>query len=154
MRELHSQGYRTQSFETWKHARDYGTPIAGRALHIVFDEPSNALISIAQPVLARLGFTATCILTVDPLRGSLILPTGNGQSGLLKWRELRGLQAAGMKFGVRIHDDMWCHERSMLDLARLITQARAIASGEVAEAISLLRVPGSLIWNQIGRAHV
>jgi 2-polyprenyl-3-methyl-5-hydroxy-6-metoxy-1,4-benzoquinol methylase len=148
MCELHMRGYRTQSFETWKNARDYGVPIAGKAVHIIFDHPSRALVTAAQPVLSRLGFVGTCILTVDPLSGRLVLPTREKRSDCPSWRDLRRLQAAGMTFGVRIRDAVWHENPSLLNLLRLITRAREIASAELAVAILILRVPGTLLWNR------
>jgi len=148
MRELHRNGYKTRSLATWKYARDYAVPIAGRALHIVFDEPSHSLIAKMQPVLERLGFSGTCILTVDPLRGRLVLPAQDDQSDFFEWRDVRCLQAAGMNFGVRIEDTVWHENHSMPDLLRLVTRAREIVSAEMAETVSLLRVPENLHWNR------
>lgn len=148
MCELHKGGYRTHSFETWKNARDYDVPIAGRAFHIVFDEPGHALVTTAQPVLARMGFAVTCILTVDPLSGGLVLPTREMRSDCPDWRDLRRLQAAGMTFGVRISDAVWNENLSLRKLLRLVTRAREIASAELAVAISILRVPGTFLWNR------
>ena len=148
MRELHRNDYKTRSFAAWKYARDYAVPIAGRTLHIVFDEPSHALMANTQPVLERLGFSGTCILTVDPLRGRLVLPAQEVQSDFFEWHDVRRLQAVGMKFGVRIDDNVWHEDHSMLDLLRLITRAREIVSAEMAETVSLLRVPGNLHWNR------
>lgn len=148
MQELHAQGYRTQSLETWKHARDYGVPIAGKALYVVFDEPSNALILKMQSVMASLRFTATCILTVDPVSGRLKFQTGDSGSHPLKWRQLRKLQADGIKFGVALDDNIWRSEHSLMDLRHLIKQARIIVSSEIAESVSLLRVPSDLYWNR------
>jgi hypothetical protein len=53
-----------------------------------------------------------------------------------------------MKFGVRIDDNVWHENHSMLDLLRLITRAREIVSAEMAETVSLLRVPENLHWNR------
>jgi hypothetical protein len=148
MRALYSEGFRTQSFETWKNARDYGVAIAGRAMHVVFDQPSNGLVTKALPILIGLGFDATCFLTVDPLRGRLVLPVEPGSSGLLNWRELRHLQASGMSFGVRVDDRVWDQHRSVRDLVRLVTKARSIVSAEVAVPVVVLRVPGGLSWTR------
>jgi len=148
MCELHRNGFKTRSFESWKNARDYAVPIAGRALHVVFNEPSYALISNVQPVLERLGFSGTCILTVDPVRGRLVLPAQDRRSDFFKWRDVRWLQAAGMNFGVQINDDIWHKGYSTLDLLRLITRSREIVSAELAVTTSLLRVPGNLLWTR------
>jgi hypothetical protein len=148
MRELHAQDYRTRPLETWRNARDFGVPIAGRALHIVFDQPDEELVAKAQEVAAELAFTVTCILSVDPLSGRLILPTMLASSKVLRWRELRGLQAAGMRFGVCIDDEIWKQRRSVLDLVRLLTRARNVVSAEVAAPVTVFRAPESLAWTR------
>jgi SAM-dependent methyltransferase len=148
MRELYAQGYRTQPLETWKNARDFGVPIAGKALHIVLDQPGEGLAAKAQALLAELAFTTTCILTVDPLRGRLVLRTMTESPVPLPWRKLRRLQAAGMRFGVRIDDGIWKQNRSTFELVRLLTRARNIASAEGAAPVTVFRAPGSVVWTR------
>jgi hypothetical protein len=147
MRELYAQDYRTQPLEMWRNARDFGVPIAGRALHIVFDQPDEELGVKAQELAAELAFTVTCILRVDPLSGRLI-PTMLASSKVLRWRELRRLQAAGMRFGVCIDDEIWKQRRSALDLVRLLTRARNIVSAEVAAPVTVFRAPESVAWTR------
>lgn len=143
---LKDAGFRTCSLEEWRRARDYGSPLAGRAVHIVLDDAVSVLEHGVRSVLEPHGYTGTVIVTVDPLRRRVMLAAATDRPGPTVWRSVRRLQAHGMTFGLRLPAAMWSRSETPHPISHLVQSARTMLSRDLAEPISALRVPDGDRW--------
>jgi len=95
MRWMRQNGYQTMNLTEMLAAMETGQDLSKKVV-ITFDDGYQDFYTDALPVLKQCGFTATIFLATDRIQDTSARFEG---ADYLTWREVRELQAEGIRFG-------------------------------------------------------
>ncbi len=108
LRYLRDHGFRSIDLVDWSQHVVFGGALPRDSVLITFDDGYRDFKENAWPLLQRYGFSALVFLVADRIGGSNSWDEDHGEKvPLLDWRELRELQAGGVKFGSHTATHPW-----------------------------------------------
>ncbi|MEN8130477.1 MAG: glycosyltransferase [Pseudomonadota bacterium] len=142
LRYLSDNHYRSISLDEWHLAREYGIPLAGKPVFIVFDDATLDFSTHALPLLQQYGFDSTVLLTTDDLKKGLSRSGSGDNFPQLTWKELRHLQSEGVVFGARPSRQSSLVSLPLAEARRIIKTSRSFLDSELGIPTSLFAYPG------------
>lgn len=143
LRYLRDHGFTSITLDDWSQFVVHGASIPKNAVMITFDDGYRDFKDHAWPLLERYGFSATVFLVADKIGGTNtwdqeeygeVLP-------LLDWREIRELQAAGVKFGSHTATHPWLPDLSWRQVVRELRHSQRVLEQGLGAPVSALAYP-------------
>lgn len=100
---LRDWGYESIHLDQWLAWRDGAGALPRRPVVITFDDGYATNHSVAWPILARHGMTATIFIVTSQVGGTNAWDSGERQERLLSARHIQEMHAGGIRFGSHTH---------------------------------------------------
>ncbi len=143
LRYLRDHGFTGITLEDWSQHVVHGASIPKNAVMITFDDGYRDFKENAWPLLERYGFTATVFLVADRIGATNTWDQEEfGETlPLLDWREIRELQAAGVRFGSHTASHSWLPDLSPRQVVRELKRSKRILEQGLGTPVSALAYP-------------
>ena len=100
MKWLRDGGFRSVTSPDVIGGIELGHGLPERAIMLTFDDGYLDFFEVAFPILEKVGFKAEIMIATDHVGSSANWDARHGTpAGLLDWKQIRSLSAAGMRFG-------------------------------------------------------
>lgn len=140
MQYLHQQGFQTWTLGQLVDRIVTGNWKEGRRFVITFDDGFESVWSIARPILAELGFTATVFLVTDYVGresgwavSDRVRSYGLDRAPLLSWDHARMMQEQGFEFGSHTATHPCMTELSAVQLKQELSRSRETIEQQLSE---------------------
>ena len=142
LRYLRDHGYRSVDLVDWSQHVVFGGALPRDSVLITFDDGYKDFKENAWPLLQHYGFSAMVFLVADRIGGSNVWDEEYGETvPLLDWRELRQLQAGGVRFGSHTATHPWLPSLSWRQTVSELRRSRDVLEQGLGAPVDALAYP-------------